>query len=153
MLTLLLGADDFSKKEYIGSLAQKEKAEVEVFVDTENLPNADNLASQDLFSQPKVFVLQNLIAKFNQPETIGKLIASKNSIILVEEKLDKRLTENKELLSNSNIAIKQFSLPHAMELNAWIAEHVKSCGGKISQSAIEALAVALGRDDAKETKF
>ena len=153
MLTLLLGPDDFSKKEYINSLAQKEKCEVEVFVDPENLPNADNLASQDLFSKPKIFVLQNLIAKFNQSDIISKLVSSKNHIVITEQKLDKRLSDNKQLFTNKNITVKEFTLPHNRELNVWIIERAKFLKGSISKDAVEALAVALGRDNAKETKF
>lgn len=161
MLSILLGPDDFSKNEHIDSIAQKEKAEVEVFGDAENLPAAQNLASQDLFSKPKIFVLKGLVKYFFADDVVEKFIASKNQIIIVEEKLDKRLSENKQLLAKSdasvgsgkNISVQEFNLPHGRELNDWIASHVKFLGGFIASSAIESLAIALGRDDAKETKF
>ncbi|HYV33507.1 MAG TPA: hypothetical protein VE973_01520 [Candidatus Limnocylindria bacterium] len=153
MLSILLGPNDFSKTEYINSLALKEKAEVEFFLDAENVPPVSNLAGQDLFSKPKVYVLKGLVKSFSADGVVEKLIASKNQIVIVEEKLDKRLSENKGLLSNSKIAIKQFNLPHGRELNEWIADRVKALNGSISLAGVESLAVALGRDDAKETKF
>jgi len=153
MLTLLIGADDFSKNQYINSMAKKEGMALEFFSDVENLPLASNLASQDLFSKPKVFILKGLVKYFSSDDIVEKLIASKNQIIIAEEKLDKRLSENKQLLANKNISLQEFNLPHGSELNKWIADRVKSLGGSISTSATESLAVALGRDDAKETKF
>lgn len=153
MFTILLGPNDFSKSEYINSLAQKDKAEVEVFADAEHLPAAQNLAGQDLFSKAKIFVLRGLVKYFSSEAIVEKLIASKNHVIMVEEKLDKRLSENKYLLAKKSISVQEFALPHGNELNKWIANRATSLGGAISSSALESLAVALGRDDAKETKF
>lgn len=152
MLTLLLGPDDFSKKEYVHLLAQKDKADVQVFAGDDNLPDANNLSSQDLFSKPKIFVLKGLIKNFSGSEMVEKFIASKNHIIFQEEKLDKRLNENKQLLANKNIEVKEFSLPHGKELNKWILNRVSSLSGKMTNEAAEALAKTLGRDDAKETR-
>ena len=153
MLHLFLGPDDFSKKEYADNLAKESKAEIEVFSDAENLPDTNNFIGQDLFAKPKVFVLKGLIARFNKPEIIEKFIASKNHIIIEEEKLDKRLSENKKLLANENISTKQFDLPHGIKLNQWLADRVKFYNGNISKSAVEKLAIALGCDNAKETKI
>ncbi len=152
MLSLLLGPDGFSKREYIHGLALENKADMQIFSDVENLPNADNLVQQDLFAKPKVFVLEGLIGRFNQPEIIEKFIASKNHIVIEEAKLDKRLAENKQLLANEHISIKQFDLPHGIKLNQWLVGRVKFYKGNISSLAVEKLAVALGRDNAKETK-
>ena len=153
MLTLLLGSDDFSKKEYIDSIVLKAKAEAQVFSDVENLPSVDSLIGQDLFGSRKVFILKGLIANFNDPVILEKLIASENKVIIVEEKLDKRLTANKELLANKKIEVKEFALPHGKELDEWIIDRAKNIGGSISSRAANDLAVALGRDGAKETKF
>lgn len=151
MLSLLLGSDDFSKKQYIQELAAKNKADV-VFFGADEHPLPEELIQADLFSKPKVYELKGLIGKYNTQDIIEKLIASKNHIIIIELKLDKRLTENKQLLANKNIVTKQFDLPHGKELNSWIINRVIQLGGIMEVSAVEALAVALGRDDAKEVK-
>jgi len=153
MLSILLGPDGFSKEEYIKKLSADKQMSVEVFNDAENLPAAGSLAAQDLFSKPKIFVLKGLIKHFLTAEITEKFIASKNYIIISEEKLDKRLSETKQLLANNNIDIKEFNLPHGQELNEWIINRVKLLGAKISSAAAETLAIYLGRDDAKETKF
>ncbi len=44
-------------------------------------------------------------------------------------------------------------MPHGRELNAWIAARAKHYGGIFEPAAVAALAVRLGRDEAKETKF
>lgn len=153
MLILLLGSDDFSKNQYVSSLASNAGMPVEVFSDAENLPQAENLASQDLFSKPKIFVLKGLVKKYVDAGIIEKFISSKNNIIIIEEKLDKRSTENKALLANKNISIKEFNLPHGEVLDEWIMAHVKKLGGKIESRAASLLAQTLGRDNAKEIKF
>ncbi len=151
MLSLLLGPDDFSKLSYVESLAQN--GGQTVFFGDQEIPDPENLSQQDLFSQPKVFVLRNLINNYRKPEIAQKFVTSKNQVVFIEEKLDKRLAENKQLLANKNITVKQFNLPHGRELNDWLANRVKFYRGKIAAEAVEALAAHLGRDNGKETKF
>ena len=151
MLILLLGPDDYSKKTYIDSLARGKGADLVRVGDGEELPGVLRLIETDLFSKPKVFCLEVM------PEFLGtdleKVIASPNQIVVSQKSLDKRKKETKDLLNNKNIVVKQFDLPHGEELNRWILERVKSLNGTISSTAVELLAIALGRDDAKETKF
>lgn len=151
MLTLLLGPDDFSKNEYVARLA-KNPNDLAVFDGVEGFVGVDGASQTDLFGGEKIYVLKNLLKEINQPRNIEKFVNSKNQIIIVEEKLDKRLADNKQLLANKNITIREFSLPHGQDLDRWIIDRVKSLDGKIQPKAADALAVALGRDDAKETK-
>lgn len=153
MLTLLLGPDDFSKNEYVLDLAKSTKMEMDFFSDSENLPMVESLSQQDLFSTPKIYVLKGLIKQFNNSHAIDQMAASKNQIILMEDKLDKRIADNKALLSNKKVIVNEFILPHGRELNDWIVKRANYYKAKISSVAVESLAVALGRDDAKETKF
>ena len=151
MLSLLLGSDDFSKKQFIDELAKEQKADV-VFFGSDDNPSVEELIQADLFNKAKVFGLKNLVGNYNRQSIVEKFIVSKNHIIVIEEKLDKRLTENKQLVANKNITTKEFSLPHGRELNDWIMERAKALGGKIQSPAAEALAQALGQDDAREIK-
>jgi DNA polymerase III delta subunit len=104
----------------------------------------------DLFSRPKVFAL--LVLPAMSEAELEKILSSANSVVVSLKSLDKRKKENKELLANPKIQVKEFGLPHGKELGAWIIERVKSANGNISAAAANALAVALGRDEAKETK-
>lgn len=153
MIYLLLGSDDFTKNEYILTLAKEIGGQPDVFFDPETLPNISDLSQTDLFSKEKIYVLKGLLQKYNDPNNIEKLIATRNRIIFVEEKLDKRSADNKKLLNQTGIQVKEFVLPHGRELNNWIQERAKYYGAKFSQEAIENLSVALGRDLARETKF
>jgi DNA polymerase III delta subunit len=152
MITLLLGSDNFSKKEFIDSLVKDKGADLVVFSEGDETPSAGSLMETDLFSKPKVFVLQNITPEFLQAD-IEKLILSANNIIVSAKTLDKRKKENKELIANAKITVKEFLLPHGRELNEWISDHVKFCGGAMSKEAIDLLAVRLGRDNGKETKI
>jgi DNA polymerase III delta subunit len=170
MLTILLGPDGFSKKEYVNALAENSKAEVdpsrtevdpsrkvraevEFFYEGDRPPDITNLTEQNLFSKPKISVLVGLFDALNMDSSqIEKLIKSSNQTVFIEEKLDRRKTQNKELLANKLVTVKEFKLPHGRELNAWIQERLGQLGGKMSLDAVEELAIRLGRDEGRETK-
>jgi DNA polymerase III delta subunit len=150
MLTLLLGPDDFSKKQFITHQAKLREADLVMFGEGEQAPHVSVFLETDLFSRPKVFAL--LVLPAMSEAELEKILSSANSVVVSLKSLDKRKKENKELLANPKIQVKEFGLPHGKELDAWIIERVKSANGNISAAAANALAVALGRDEAKETK-
>ena len=151
MFTLCLGPDDFSKKQYVDALAAKDKAQVVVFSFPDQLPMGELLGG-DLFGGKKVFIVFEAI-KLLEEKNLHSLIETSNQIFFFENKLDKRVKFYKDLTANKQITVRDFPLPHGSELNLWIQHRVIELGGVIEHSAIEALAVALGRDEARETKF
>lgn len=154
MIILLLGPDDFSKKQYIGALAKEQQAESQFFTDAAEAPLLSGFLEQDLFAKKNMFVLESLLSKYEfNAEILDKLIASQNIIIFKEEKIDKRLGSSKQLLSHKGVEVKDFALPHGQELDAWIQGRVKNLGGSISGEAVNLLAQKMGRDEAIETKF
>lgn len=150
MLYILLGPDDYSKKSFISALVKDKGADLAVYHQGDEMPDASRLTETDLFSKAKVFVFDGLMPEVG--ESADKLTESLNHIIISIDKLDKRKKENKDLLSRKDTTVKEFNLPHGLELNKWIEQRVKEQGGKISKSAIEELAIRLGRDNAKEIK-
>jgi DNA polymerase III delta subunit len=152
MLMLLLGSDDFSKKDFIDSLVKDKGADLTVFSESDQMPNAGRFLETDLFSKPKVFVLQNIMPEFGKAD-VEKLIASANNVVISLKALDKRKKENKELITNKKVVVKEFILPHGRELNDWIAKRVAFYGGTMDKDAVDLLAVRLGRDNGKETKI
>ncbi len=151
MSYLLLGPDDFSKKVFVQNLVQKLGASLEVFRNADELPKLTDLLQTDLFSKPKVFWFNGILPEFSKG--VPDFTASTNHVVVSVESLDKRKKENKDLLANKVFEVKEFPLPHGRGLNDWLTERVRFYHGSIAASAVEALAIALGRDDAKETKF
>jgi DNA polymerase III delta subunit len=159
MFTLLLGSDDFSKKGFIDALVLDTGADLVMFGEGDGAPKTGSFLETDLFSKPKVFVLQNIMPEFSAGE-MEKLISSPNHVVVLVKSLDKRKKENKELIANSDasvgagkkITVKEFVLPHGRELNEWILSRVKFYNGAMSKDAVELLAVRLGRDNGKEIK-
>jgi|GEM_PF-737293 len=152
MLTLILGPDDYSKRQYVASLEQASGVRADFFIDAESPPSLEELVGADLFSQAKIYILKNMALLFNAEEKITSLIVAKNRIVLLEEKLDKRNADNKKLLANKSIEIKEFNLPHGKELDTWLMNRSQELGAKLSVHAADVLARVLGRENAKETK-
>ncbi len=151
MLTLLLGSDNYSKKQYIKTISAKEKAEI-VFLIQPEILNFGELLGQDLFAKKRVFAIEGGIKHLNETNA-PEFIKSPNNILFLEEKVDKRINFNKNLLTNKQVIVNEFTLPHGKELNTWITSRVKELGANISAPAVEALALHVGRDESKETKF
>ena len=153
MLSYFLGTDDFSKKAYIKQASGQQGQDLEFFYAEDQAPEALHLAEQNLFSKSKTFILEGISSKLKfTDEEWERIIGNRNSIIIIEESIDRRISQNKRLLSHKKAAVKEFNLPHGKELNNWIINKAKELNVKISPKAIEALAVFLGRDEAVETK-
>ncbi len=114
------------------------------------LPPVSTLAETDLFLKPGMFVFEGIMPEIN--DRLEPIIKSPNLIIISLISLDKRKKENKDLLANTEITVREFLLPHAKDLDKWIIERAKDLGGQISVLAAGELAMRLGRDQAKETK-
>ncbi len=151
MISILLGADDFSKKEYINSETKKLGAQLEVYAEGDSV-DALKLLQQDLFSKPKIFVLEGIFKSLDLNKDLEKVSNSENQIIIVEEKLDKRSKEVKNIFLNKDITIKEFNLPHGQELNEWITKRIALLKGSIGSRAVGLLGKKLGRDNFLKTK-
>jgi len=156
MLYLLLGQDDFSKREYLQTAHTAAKAgEIQVFLaETEGLAWSVFL-NQDLFSKPKTFVVSGgfkFLEKQPGEAPLEALVKNPNLIFLLEEKLDKRGSLAKKLLGFQGVVTEQFDLPHLKKYEDWIQKRSKALGGVFSVPAAEALAKKLGRDDFEEVK-
>lgn len=153
MVYLFLGPDDFSKKQNIHLLAKEQAAELEFFNDPALAPSLSHLAQGDLFSRPKISVLEDTVSAYSQMGDLDKLFASKNTVIFSQEKVDKRSSANKKFLADQRLEVKNFPLPHGDQLNHWLISRAKFYGANLPAEAAEELAARLGRDRAKETKF
>lgn len=153
MLTLLLGSDDFSKTQYLKVKTQEKQAETQSFGKDDDLPNLNNLLEQNLFSKAKFFILKECFEKLKISEgDLEKLASTENYIFIFQEKLDKRISLNKKLLSHKLVEVKEFVLPHKAQFNKWIENRIGDLGGKIQKQAVEFLAQKLGRDNYAEIK-
>lgn len=151
MIVLLLGPDDFSKKEYVRELAKKEKAALEFFGALSELPLND-LTASDLFSAKKFFALEDALSLLDE-EALPQLLASKNHIFFLQEKIDKRGALAKKIMADKSVKKEEFTLPHGRELNEWLERRFLFYNAKASAEVVELLALKLGRDEAVETKF
>lgn len=156
MLYLLLGQDEFSKRQYI------EKARIALAGSEIQFFDADDetvawsvFLSQDLFAKPKMFILNGCmkaLEKQGNELPLPALLKSSNHIFILENKLDKRSALAKRLLSESQVKTVQFDLPHQSEFDKWILSRVEELHGNISQQAARLLAQKLGRDDFEEIR-
>lgn len=147
---LLLGPNDYSKHEFVQALLSKSGAQLVCFRVGDEIPGLGDVLQSDLFSKPKVFLFDGVMPDFLF--SMPKASVGPNRVVVMMKSLDKRKKENKELLENKDIEVKEFLLPHGRELDEWIINKVEELGGQISSKAANELAVRLGRDNAKETK-
>ncbi len=119
MIYLLLGNDDYTKHQFISSLAKRAGNDL-LWYDAATMPAISELIAGDLFSKPAITVLSEALSKLDLENFLDLGSRSANVIILVEPKLDKRKKETKELLKDARLTVQEFSLPEGRELEQWI---------------------------------
>ncbi len=151
MLHIYLGPDTYSKHNLLEKRAS-EKAVNLTYAQEANNISVLSLIETDLFTKHKIFALNSLPGDLFFGNNLQKVINSKNTIVVLLNSLDKRKKENKDLLSNSEVIFKEFTLPHGAELNKRVAQIFKEKRVEADPDAIEELVVRLGRDNYKETR-
>src|SRR5258708_15335128 len=156
MIYLLLGKDDFSKKEFLESLKQKQAPklsqpenalEVCSFYDLENLAQAEQaILDSNLFGGKKLVKLYGLFSAGLGEEFLNKIKASANIVVFIEESLDKRKAETKKILENKNLEIMEFEVPAAAEFKKWVIARAKKYDLKLSGKALDLFLQRLGID-------
>lgn len=152
MIFIYLGPDDFSKILKVEKAAAALGSRPVFFGNEDEVPKPAILAGQDLFSQAKIFVLKNLLAKFLADGSWQQLVGTKNQIFFLEEKLDKRLAQTKAILKDERMTKEEFPLPHGRELDSWLMARAGERGASLGPEAAFELARRLGRDLSHETK-
>ncbi len=154
MLTLLLGPDSFTARRTVEQAAQKTGAPVSFFYfPGDGAPAASSLSGGDLFGGAHVYGLVGAVssAAFGTADW-ARLAAGSNAVYCLEESLDRRKTATKEFLDTPGLKTEKMVLPHGRELNRWIERRAGELPLSIDPDAVEALAVAAGRDDAEEVR-
>lgn len=166
---LFHGEDDFSLRRKIdiwkNEFSKKYSAQAITFLDGSEIGEVDlikELQSQlapSLFTQKKLLILRNVLPKKADQEKLAEFLlglpktAPSDYFIVFWQtsKPDGRLKFTKQF--NVLVNVQEFALPAGRELNAWLKAMAKTLGSDISDSAVEKLAVFLGRDLAEEKKI
>jgi DNA polymerase III subunit delta len=146
MIHLLLGSDDFSKKEYVKMLEKRFGHEITSLFDANPKELLDTSKSGSLFSAKKLVKIYDFFAKNTElPEDlISELLNSGNVFVFVEEALDKRKTATKKLLADKNITVAEFALPTGEEFKKWVDNRAKSYDLKFKADALVSFFERLG---------
>jgi DNA polymerase III subunit delta len=149
--------DDFAKKYTVNAIAILDSADLST---DELIGKLKEIASPSLFSSKKLIILKDCLPTTAAQSKLADFILgltehlSKDFFLIFwqQQKLDKRLASTKKILA-SKIELKEFNLPHGRELNNWIKQQAQDLNLKITDDAIEKLAVYVGRDLGEEKKF
>src|SRR6266481_6927165 len=148
MIYLLLGKDDFSKKEFLDSLRLQNKAEFLEFSDpaARNLEREITAAANNagLFGEKKVIRIEGLLSKINFEELFPKISESQSIVVFVEESLDKRKTETKNILKSKNLNVLEFEIPSNENFRNWVIARAKKYILKFSKNALAVFLARLG---------
>ncbi len=161
MIYLLLGKDDFSKKEFFETLAAKEGVGKNLIFDFDESSSQEDVlqavqSGGGLFggsSGAKLLRLKNLLSSGKFQENILDALeeAAKNSraiAVFFEEALDKRKSETKKILARKDIKILQFDIPQGAAFGKWIDARAEKYGVKFKPGAREKFLKNLGGDAA-----
>ncbi len=107
----------------------------------------DTLQGTSLLVEAKMVVVQSIASHKELFETVDKLaenIPPTTSVILVEEKPDKRSKYYKALQKHTTY--KEFSRANEKDLPGWVFEQTKARGGEISRGDANYLVARVGTD-------
>jgi DNA polymerase III delta subunit len=152
MIQVLLGSDIFSKRRHIAKLAETSKLEVAWFPEDGDVSQVFSFVAPSLFGGAKVFVLRNLFGKLSEKD-LEKLRDSKEQIVLLEDKLDKRKSQAQKFLKDKQVKVTEFTTPTGPELEKWITARTKELGSKISPKLAAFLASRFFQNGGGSFKF
>ncbi|GAC1414537.1 MAG: DNA polymerase III subunit delta [Candidatus Doudnabacteria bacterium] len=143
---LLLGSDDFLKKEYIKDLVAKEKLEVCSFFETDQPDNVIRAATDiNLFGGKKLIKVYNFFSKgLADQNFLEKLFLNSNIVIFLEDKLDKRKAETKKILANKNLKVLEFNTPIGLDFRKWLENRIIFYNLKLSGKSLELFLQRIG---------
>jgi DNA polymerase III delta subunit len=165
---LFYGEDDFSLKRKIdhwkGEFAKKYSASSVAIVESQNTIELDLIKklrdemAPSLFSTKKLLIIKDCLPRKATQTGFSDFLLEfipqipKDYFVIFAEsvKPDGRLGFTKKFLNL--VTVNEFQLPHGTVLNQWIKAMAKTLGSSISDSAVERLAVFLGRDLYEEKK-
>ena len=166
---LFYGEDDFSLRRKIdiwkNEFAKKYSAQAITVLDGSEMAEGDlvselqNQLAPSLFTSKKLLILRNVLPKKPDQEKLTTFLlelpnlAPKDYFIVFWQttKPDGRLKFTKQF--SAEVTVQEFALPAGAALNQWLKAMAKNLGSEISDSAVEKLAVFLGRDLAEEKKI
>jgi DNA polymerase-3 subunit delta len=151
MIYLLLGKDDFSKKEFISELKSKENLQsVDYFYDWDEQQILAAFNNASLFDKKKIVVVYDPFGKFDFEAFLQKVLGSANkapaanTLVFVQENLDRRKTETKKILQNKNLKVIEFEIPLGLNLRKWVEQRAKKINLKFEKSALDAFLQRIG---------
>lgn len=155
MIYLLLGKDSFGKKEYVAALrAAKPSADLAVLDNPATEREIELQASGgSLFSKDKFVVVTGALQKLDSAKLIDALTASTDTIVFIEDSLDKRKKETKALLTDKRIETKEFAIPSGPDFVKWLIAHAKKLGLDIDAKIAGAIARRLGDDGRNDIAY
>lgn len=152
MLYLLLGPERFLHKDFISSLADKFSAPVMVIEGDDVLPDKAELSSQDLFATQKIFVISEGFSKRDMLNFTDELKVSKNHIVILEDKLDRRKTETATIIKDPEVVVIDCVTPDGAGLVKWIEQRAKKYDTSFEVGAARYLLSTLGQQEVKNFK-
>lgn len=144
MLYLLLGKDYFAKQDFLKNLAQGRGLPIARKTAT-SAEDLLNLAAASLFSIPEISVIEQVFNISDFHEAIKRLHESAEIFAVIEEKIDKRKTDNAEILKLSELVVKEFAMPHqTATLVDWVWAHAQQQKVRLSRDVAQELVNRLG---------
>jgi DNA polymerase-3 subunit delta len=155
MIYLLLGKDSYTKKSFVQGLqaSQPGVVKVELYAPESEQEIITQAAGQSLFSSKKILVIHGALQKLDSVMLMENLKSSSDTIIFIEESLDKRKKETKALLANKHITVKEFGIPVGTDFQKWLIARAKELGLELQPQVVRHLAERLGDDGRQDIDY
>lgn len=155
MIYLLLGKDSYTKKGFVQNLlvSQPGVAKIELYAPESEQEIITQSAGQSLFSSKKILVIYGALQKLDSSMLMEALKPSTDTIIFIEDSLDKRKKETKALLANKHITIKEFTVPSGTDFQKWLVAKAKELGLDLQPQTVRHLAERLGDDGRQDIDY
>lgn len=153
MIYLLLGKDDFTKKEFIDDLFAKGSFEMQVLsVDSSASDVAREYFSSDLFGGKRLLFGEGLLGRTEFAEEFFAALGkeggkTENVLVFLESALDKRKKETKAILANKSLKVVEFEILFGDDLKKWVSTRAKSAGLSFERGVLDLFLARLGACD------
>ncbi len=146
MITILLGGDTFKKQQEIAARLPAREFEAVKINSADQIPVFSTLAEPTLFGPAKAFIFDGVWKDLDVGSLLEFGADSSTKIFVLENSLDQRKSENKNILKDKRLTVIDCPAPKGDTAAQWLLAHAQDLKIDLDKQAAADLAKALVPD-------